>query len=231
MAVHRKQNTMNDPKRVFQEVSQNITQKQMQQSQQQLQQQNLKKTVNGNKQLNIKYFFKTKNMKDEQNQNQNEQFNKTSICQNREPIKMDFSRNRLDESLDGMFVKTNQNQTENECFVKPYINDILEHMKSIEDDYIGQVERFGEVQEKVDLKMRVILVDWLVQVHTEFNLLPQTLFMTINLVDRFICRQKIEMNQFQLLGVTALFMASKYEEIYPPELINYSIVTNNSFSV
>ena len=54
-------------------------------------------------------------------------------------------RNRLDESLEDMFVMTNQNQTQNECLIKPYMKDVLEYIQSIEHNYIAQTDRFIEI--------------------------------------------------------------------------------------
>ena len=64
--------------------------------------------------------------------------------------------------------------------------------------------------------MRAILVDWLINVHAKFKLLPETLFITINLVDRYLSKIQIEKKEIQLAGLAALLIATKYEEIYPP---------------
>ena len=78
--------------------------------------------------------------------------------------------------------------------------------------------------------MRSILVDWLVDVHLKFKLLPETLFITINLIDRFLEKSKVTKTRLQLVGVTALFIASKYEEIYPPELKDFIYITDRAYS-
>ena len=72
-------------------------------------------------------------------------------------------------------------------------------------------------QEDINEKMRAILVDWLVEVHLKFKLMPETLYLTVNLIDRYLEKEKIKRSQLQLVGVTAMFIASKYEEIYAPE--------------
>ncbi len=59
--------------------------------------------------------------------------------------------------------------------------------------------------------MRAILVDWIIEVHLKFKLLPETLFITINLIDRYLSLVSIKRNNLQLVGVTAMFIASKYE--------------------
>jgi hypothetical protein len=62
--------------------------------------------------------------------------------------------------------------------------------------------------------MRMILYDWLVDVHLKLRMFPQTLFITCNLIDRFLGKKDINRSKLQLLGVTCLFIAAKYEETY-----------------
>ena len=66
--------------------------------------------------------------------------------------------------------------------------------------------------------MRAILIDWLVEVHMKFRLVPETLYLCVNIIDRYCSIQEVRRSQLQLVGVTALFLACKYEEIYPPEV-------------
>lgn len=68
-------------------------------------------------------------------------------------------------------------------------------------------------QKDINEKMRAILVDWIIEVHLKFKLLPETLFITINLIDRYLSLVSIKRNNLQLVGVTAMFIASKYEQI------------------
>ena len=64
--------------------------------------------------------------------------------------------------------------------------------------------------------MRSILIDWLVEVHLKFKLLPETLYLTVNLIDRYLGKDQVHRSHLQLIGVTAMLIACKYEEIYPP---------------
>jgi hypothetical protein len=79
--------------------------------------------------------------------------------------------------------------------------------------------------------MRRVLIDWLVDVHLNFKLLPETLFICINLTDRYIQLKQIPRKNYQLVGVTALFIASKYEEIYPPYMKDFRFITDNAYSI
>ncbi|CAG2113312.1 unnamed protein product [Medioppia subpectinata] len=85
-------------------------------------------------------------------------------------------------------------------------------------------------QPEINAKMRSILVDWLVEVTEEYKLLDQTLFLAVNYIDRFLSLMSISRQSFQLLGTAALFIASKYEEIYPPELSEFVYITDDSYT-
>ena len=81
-------------------------------------------------------------------------------------------------------------------------------------------------------QMRKILVDWLVDVHRKFKLRPATLFMAINIVDRYLelTTDSISKSKYQLFGITCLFIAAKYEEIYPPGLGDFVYVCADTYS-
>lgn len=60
--------------------------------------------------------------------------------------------------------------------------------------------------------MRAVLIDWLIDVHLKFKLLPETLFKTTGILDRYLTTlPEITPKKLQLTGVAALFIASKYE--------------------
>jgi G2/mitotic-specific cyclin 1/2 len=82
-------------------------------------------------------------------------------------------------------------------------------------------------QDDLDWKMRDILVDWLVEVHTRFQLLPETLFLTMNIVDRFLSAKVVRLERLQLVGITAIFIASKYEEVLSPHISNFQAMTRS----
>jgi hypothetical protein len=69
-------------------------------------------------------------------------------------------------------------------------------------------------QTDINSKFRSILVDWLVEVRVKFKLRRHTLFLTVNYIDRFLTRNIICRSKLQLVGITALFIAAKCEEIY-----------------
>ncbi|CAO4374863.1 unnamed protein product [Caenorhabditis nigoni] len=79
-------------------------------------------------------------------------------------------------------------------------------------------------------KMRRILVDWLVQVHLRFHLLPETLHLTIFILDRILAKKTIAKSDLQLLGISAMFVASKFEEVFLPDIYDYEFITENTFT-
>ncbi|RKO93675.1 cyclin-like protein [Blyttiomyces helicus] len=64
--------------------------------------------------------------------------------------------------------------------------------------------------------MRTTLLNWLVQVHAQFRLLPETLHLTANIIDRFLSLKPVSLEKLQLAGIASLFIACKFEEIVVP---------------
>lgn len=89
---------------------------------------------------------------------------------------------------------------------------------------------YMENQQFIDQRMRSILVDWLVEVHLKFKLVPETLYLVVNLIDRYLAKKEVTRSKLQLVGVTALFIATKYEEIYPPELRDLVYICDRAYS-
>lgn len=80
-------------------------------------------------------------------------------------------------------------------------------------------------------KMREVLIDWLVQVHLKFKLLPETLYLCVGLLDRFLQKDNtLQPARLQMAGVTAMWIASKFEEIYAPELNDFIVIADHSFT-
>ena len=85
-------------------------------------------------------------------------------------------------------------------------------------------------QDDINYKMRAILVDWLVDVHLKYKLVPETLFLTINIIDRYLNKVNTQRTELQLVGVAAMFIASKYEDIFPPEAKEFAYITDKAFT-
>ncbi|XP_060115898.1 G2/mitotic-specific cyclin-B2 [Heteronotia binoei] len=109
-----------------------------------------------------------------------------------------------------------------------YVKDIYRYLRKLEQQqcvcpfYLDGTELSG--------RMRAILVDWLVQVHARFHLLPETLYMCVGIMDRYLQAQAVSRKELQLVGVAAMFLASKYEEIYVPRILDFVYITDRAYT-
>jgi len=85
----------------------------------------------------------------------------------------------------------------------------------------------------INARMRGVVVDWLIEVHTQFKMLQETLYITIYMLDRYLQVEGLTMkkSQLQLVGVTAMFIASKVEEMYAPEITDFVYITDGAYTV
>ncbi|KAH9928629.1 cyclin-like protein [Fomitopsis serialis] len=113
--------------------------------------------------------------------------------------------------------------------VSEYAEDIFDYMNELEDDVLPNPE-YMEGQTEINWQMRQTLVDWLLQVHLRYHMLPETLWIAINIVDRFLTKRIVSVLKLQLVGVTAMFVAAKYEEILAPSVDEFVYMTENGYS-
>lgn len=99
--------------------------------------------------------------------------------------------------------------------VAEYSDEIFAYMERLEVESMPG-ERYVDGQGEINWEMRQTLVDWLLQVHLRYHLLPETLWIAVNIVDRFLTKRVVSLVKLQLVGVTAMFIAAKYEEILAP---------------
>ncbi|KPI82516.1 putative Cyc2-like cyclin [Leptomonas seymouri] len=93
-------------------------------------------------------------------------------------------------------------------------------------------------QPEINEKMRMILIDWLIDVHLKFKLHAETMYLAVNLIDRYLsCANTKEDRtsfvpraQLQLVGVSAMLLAAKYEEIWPPEVKECVHISANTYT-
>jgi hypothetical protein len=104
-------------------------------------------------------------------------------------------------------------------------------------DYHRQVElryapspTYMTRQADINDRMRAILIDWLIEVHLKFKLELDTLFLTVQLIDRFLQCKTVWREKLQLVGVSAMLIASKFEEIYAPEVRDFVYISDNAYS-
>ncbi|XP_044478584.1 G2/mitotic-specific cyclin S13-7-like isoform X1 [Mangifera indica] len=98
--------------------------------------------------------------------------------------------------------------------VVEYVEDIYMFYKEDESrvhDYM--------ISQPINERMRTVLVVWLIEVHDRFELTPETLYLTINIFDRYLSRKTVSRDKLQLVGISSMLIACKYEEIWAP-LVN-----------
>lgn len=114
--------------------------------------------------------------------------------------------------------------------VAEYVSDIYHNLRRDESSFMAR-PNYMDDQQDINAKMRAILIDWLVEVHMKYKLKTETLFLTVSLIDRYLDKKKqVSRKRLQLCGVTAMLIAAKYEEIYPPEVRDFVYITDNAYT-
>jgi hypothetical protein len=67
-------------------------------------------------------------------------------------------------------------------------------------------------------------------VHYKFELMDETLYLTVNLIDRFLAAQPVVRKKLQLVGVTAMLLACKYEEVAVPVVEDFIVISDRAYS-
>lgn len=110
-----------------------------------------------------------------------------------------------------------------------YVQEMYENFR--EKEILSSVRpNYMACQPHINERMRAILVDWLIEVHLKFKLVPETLYLTVTLIDRYLERNEVERSKLQLVGVACLLLSSKHEEIYPPELRDLVYICDRAYT-
>uniref|UniRef100_A0A336MS83 Cyclin-A2 n=1 Tax=Culicoides sonorensis TaxID=179676 RepID=A0A336MS83_CULSO len=113
--------------------------------------------------------------------------------------------------------------------VEEYQKDILSYLRDAE---LKHRPKPGYMRKQPDItqSMRTILVDWLVEVCEEYRLQNETLNLAISYIDRFLSYMSVVRAKLQLVGTAAMFIAAKYEEIYPPDVGEFVYITDDTYT-
>lgn len=114
----------------------------------------------------------------------------------------------------------------NSLAVVEYIDDIYDFHKKSEELSCNYMDS----QQDLNEMMRGILIDWLIEVHDKFELMEETLYLTINVIDRFLAVHQIVRKKLQLVGVTALLLACKYEEVSVPVVDDLILISDKAYT-
>ncbi|KAM6076079.1 cyclin-A2 [Chlamydotis macqueenii] len=119
---------------------------------------------------------------------------------------------------------------------KPNVNNVPDYISDIH-KYLREMEvkckpKVGYMKKQPDItnNMRAILVDWLVEVGEEYKLQNETLYLAVNYIDRFLSSMSVLRGKLQLVGTAAMLLASKFEEIYPPEVAEFVYITDDTYT-
>ncbi|XP_010467538.1 PREDICTED: cyclin-B2-1-like [Camelina sativa] len=110
-----------------------------------------------------------------------------------------------------------------------YVQDLYAFYRTMESFSCVPVDY---MMHQIDLndKMRAILIDWLIEVHDKFDLMNETLFLTVNLIDRFLSKQAVMRKKLQLVGLVALLLACKYEEVSVPVVEDLVLISDKAYT-
>ncbi|KAJ4700730.1 Cyclin [Melia azedarach] len=107
--------------------------------------------------------------------------------------------------------------------------DIYKNLHASEVKKRPSMDFMERIQKDINAGMRAILIDWLVEVAEEYMLVPETLFLTVNYIDRYLSGNVMIRQRLQLLGVACMMIAAKYEEICPPQVEEFCYITDNTY--
>ncbi|KAH7692018.1 cyclin B protein [Dioscorea alata] len=119
--------------------------------------------------------------------------------------------------------------SKNPLAVVDYVDDIYAFYRRTE-DLSCVCPNYMSNQFDINERMRAILIDWLIEVHYKFELMDETLYLTVNIIDRFLARQTVARKKLQLVGVTAMLLACKYEEISVPIVEDFIMISDRAYT-
>ncbi|CAL9767641.1 unnamed protein product [Musa acuminata subsp. burmannicoides] len=114
-------------------------------------------------------------------------------------------------------------------FCTTLAGDIYRHLRIAETKKRPSTDFMEKIQKDINASMRSILIDWLVEVAEEYRLVPDTLYLTVNYIDRYLSGNEINRQRLQLLGVSCMLIAAKYEEICAPQVEEFCYITDNTY--
>ena len=111
-----------------------------------------------------------------------------------------------------------------------YTKEIYSYLRTLEMEHRVS-PHYMQSQRDINATMRGILIDWLVEVAEEYRLEAETLYLAVNYIDRFLSQVPVNRSKLQLVGVTCMLVAAKYEEIHPPAVDEFVYISDNTYKV
>ncbi|KAI9165784.1 hypothetical protein LWI28_020353 [Acer negundo] len=117
----------------------------------------------------------------------------------------------------------------NPLAVVEYVEDLYAHYRKME-SFSCALPNYMAQQFDINERMRAILIDWLIEVHDKFDLMNETLFLSVNLIDRFLSQQTMVRKKLQLVGLVAMLLACKYEEVSVPVVGDLILISDKAYT-
>ena len=197
----------------------------------------------------VNNYENKKNIKEKEKDEIERKDEKNNIKENKKKIKNNYNSNNNDNKneKDFYFILYEGEKKEDEeekvlyfdtsninnvQIPKEYLNTIYYNLLEEEMTELNPkpVHTYMKTQKEINEQMRSILVDWIIDVHHKFGFTDETLFMTILIIDRYCTIENITRIKYQCLGITALMIACKHEEINVPKVEDFIYITDNAYT-
>ena len=124
-----------------------------------------------------------------------------------------------------------EKENQKNSFCQEYFKETWENLLVDEKKFYPKINsNYMTIQNELRPKMRELLVDWIIEVHTQYRFKKKTLFHCIFIIDLYLSKNIVERKNLQLLGIAALLIASKETEIFFPKLQNLSDISDHSYT-
>uniref|UniRef100_A0ACD5V5R7 Uncharacterized protein n=1 Tax=Avena sativa TaxID=4498 RepID=A0ACD5V5R7_AVESA len=141
----------------------------------------------------------------------------------------DMDENDLKDALeDESLMDIDSADSGNPLAATEYVEEIYKYYRENEETSCVRPDYMSS-QGDINEKMRAILIDWLIEVHYKFELMDETLFLTVNIIDRFLEKEVVPRKKLQLVGVTAMLLACKYEEVAVPVVEDLILISDRAY--
>ena len=165
------------------------------------------------------------------NNSQKKKNSKNKITKQITQVKNKNSKNiKIQEYSPKKYIKIDK--IRNNQIPKDYLNIIYYNLLKEEHKGVKPMVVYNYMtdQNEINEQMRSVLIDWLIDVHHKFQFKEETLFMTILIIDRYCTIRQILRVNLQLLGITAMMIACKHEEIDLPKIEDFIYITDNAYT-
>ena len=126
------------------------------------------------------------------------------------------------------------NNNYNPQYAKEYLDEILFTLYKDEQKFFNEkrVDQLFLISDKCEItpEMRTVIVDWIIEVHQIFNFKEKSLYISVQLLDQYLSKNKVTTEDLQLLAITCINIATKHEEVEFPILDNYITISYEKYT-